>query len=1131
MAVSTADFYTYARETGTPVPKSREEQAALYPAVNQWKRSRLSIPRTESKEQYLERNDLGGLETAATIGGIIGAGLLGRRYLKNVDARVKDAPTATKAPTQSVEEVINKTANLGNEAKYVRTPVYTKDDYGKTVPTDSRGISTVDLDTLYKEPIDPQVEKAKEIYIVDDPVLQRRIRGEEPKSLPPGRSTALEYMAQSNMIDPETAYVSDIAAENPLAILKSRGDEQIDVIQGTVANPKLYPQTTSEVHRQIALARKNRLEKLEVAAEKVRQDILSDQSINAIGAAEDQDTGRVIQQLQRNPEIDQTKAALLEEMFEEQDRKFAQGLESGEIAPGREYVAPIDKVAGTLPDGAVVVQAEKRVGIAKEQDFVQQALDKVKPEVVVTELPEALSRQELNALEGIDWELKQTRSQDQPKFYENRNIDTNRIANAPKIKTGTVLDNLVGNLPAVAIAADEVARRGVKDIGDTVKGIRRVVVENAPSNLPDFSRVDTAPTVQTTDGSAIGPFYPVKQFVRGLTGDESVDIIDTSGIQDELLDTARVKKNVEIRDQGIKEQLQNKRALLEAQGLRGTRLERQLQSDPEVQGLLKELSTPPKVVLPGQISSALPPEEIAGVQSVQNVRDLDYRQADFYDPDDVVIDQTAQGRALRGGKITGGEMKYQDAGGQWVTDDITKRPTESIAPVKFTDYSYIDDQNKKRTITAREKGLNYQALQQGDPEAVKRARQAVEISEAQRIASDPRRVEQRTGRPARPQYMVEEQRRATKNQDPSIPLGGAMVTLRDELQQLGPQEQRPVLRQGADGVEYYDLPDPKTGKDYTKNTVGAVETSSAFTGPARYAAGPVKGSQSLPEVTGDSSLYRQREIQPTQQSDSVLKIVDYANNPSGQLQQINTAKIGPIGLPEQNVGSLPKGIELPGRPREAAMDQAQDFVADALARTTVTDAPVVYPYSDITERLAATQSPSLPPGYNISRSTGQLIQNPQISRGVVERPQSYAGLSPKFSHQDVNTYQIGKIGQSTSTRLSPFIGPMGERVATPVYPGVSNPPQRLSSLAYVPRREGSILGRTAQSPLPGQSVDNPARWLQTPTAGGARIAYPNITDDKRLSASFPRAGADATMLRTRRFKSDQDLKRYLNRGN
>ncbi len=71
MAVSTADFYTYAKETGTPVAQSNEERAALYPAVNQWKRSRLSIPRTESREQYIERNDTGALGTAALLGGII----------------------------------------------------------------------------------------------------------------------------------------------------------------------------------------------------------------------------------------------------------------------------------------------------------------------------------------------------------------------------------------------------------------------------------------------------------------------------------------------------------------------------------------------------------------------------------------------------------------------------------------------------------------------------------------------------------------------------------------------------------------------------------------------------------------------------------------------------------------------------------------------------------------------------------------------------------------------------------------------------------------------------------------------------------------------------------------------------
>ena len=52
MAVSSADFYTYARETGTPVANTPEEKAALYPAVYQWKRSRLNISNNEISSFY-----------------------------------------------------------------------------------------------------------------------------------------------------------------------------------------------------------------------------------------------------------------------------------------------------------------------------------------------------------------------------------------------------------------------------------------------------------------------------------------------------------------------------------------------------------------------------------------------------------------------------------------------------------------------------------------------------------------------------------------------------------------------------------------------------------------------------------------------------------------------------------------------------------------------------------------------------------------------------------------------------------------------------------------------------------------------------------------------------------------------
>ena len=58
MAVAAADFYTYARATGTPLPKSKQEEAKLAPAVDKWKKSRLVNKFTESKEDYIERNNI-----------------------------------------------------------------------------------------------------------------------------------------------------------------------------------------------------------------------------------------------------------------------------------------------------------------------------------------------------------------------------------------------------------------------------------------------------------------------------------------------------------------------------------------------------------------------------------------------------------------------------------------------------------------------------------------------------------------------------------------------------------------------------------------------------------------------------------------------------------------------------------------------------------------------------------------------------------------------------------------------------------------------------------------------------------------------------------------------------------------
>jgi len=74
MAVAAADFYTYARATGTPLPNSKKEEAQLAPAVDKWKKSRLNSNNQE--EKGIDAGEAAGL-TAALAG--IGAGVVAAR--------------------------------------------------------------------------------------------------------------------------------------------------------------------------------------------------------------------------------------------------------------------------------------------------------------------------------------------------------------------------------------------------------------------------------------------------------------------------------------------------------------------------------------------------------------------------------------------------------------------------------------------------------------------------------------------------------------------------------------------------------------------------------------------------------------------------------------------------------------------------------------------------------------------------------------------------------------------------------------------------------------------------------------------------------------------------------------------
>lgn len=102
MALSPADFAAYSRATGTPYPEDPEEKAELAPAVAEFRRNQLREPQESSN--LLETLGI----AALGLGGLVGAGLAGRRMLRGggqKQAAAAPGTQLTKIPTAAVEKV------------------------------------------------------------------------------------------------------------------------------------------------------------------------------------------------------------------------------------------------------------------------------------------------------------------------------------------------------------------------------------------------------------------------------------------------------------------------------------------------------------------------------------------------------------------------------------------------------------------------------------------------------------------------------------------------------------------------------------------------------------------------------------------------------------------------------------------------------------------------------------------------------------------------------------------------------------------------------------------------------------------------------------------------------------------
>ena len=249
---------------------------------------------------------------------------------------------------------------------------------------------------------------------------------------------------------PEQLYVQQKLAElqtGPKA-LESLGDEQIDVIRGTVANAKLYPQTTSEVRRQEARMRTN--------------DKIAQEGIDELLGREFVDDTLVAQQKTIAPELADQSLESANSGYQQMDDKLDRSVQrdTDSIAVGSQAVeiektqkallsqAELDKINQVGITGTRIAGPSNVQSIRNNQTLTRQG---PVPEVEVPEQTflKTQLEQRLDKLQQETTELKAI-GQNLERAGQLMSGGT-RAVNTPGT---TTFDN--------AMAADMVARAGIK---------------------------------------------------------------------------------------------------------------------------------------------------------------------------------------------------------------------------------------------------------------------------------------------------------------------------------------------------------------------------------------------------------------------------------------------------------------------------------------------------------------------------------------------------------------------------------------------------------------------------------------------------------------------------------------------
>jgi len=336
MALSQADFYAYSRATGAPIPEDPMERAQMAPEVLAFRRNQLKAPEKQGADPLSVGLGVG-LALAGGVGAVLGARRLmgGRKPAAN--AGVRQANLSEMAGAESpVRRVVaetqpepSKTVTAPNALAQLEDIEY-ESPYRKGPTYQELYPSRFEYPRISSETIQMRRQAATQSAAAAREALpatyQLELGGEVSPTLRQIRSS--EFGPNISPVRRDfLGLVQEEAPSRPLSI----APQQLNIF-----NPRSY------------LEQKGSLAPIEDLTSVQQQALpqVIDQKINAVESGEDQMTGRVKQQLQRNEDLDLTQVELLEEVA---DANYLAGMEQDE---------PISQVASRLPDGLPVDQVE-----------------------------------------------------------------------------------------------------------------------------------------------------------------------------------------------------------------------------------------------------------------------------------------------------------------------------------------------------------------------------------------------------------------------------------------------------------------------------------------------------------------------------------------------------------------------------------------------------------------------------------------------------------------------------------------------------------------------------------------------------------------------------------------------------